>query len=194
MATFKFCGVPKDVRPEIRVDISILTGWAYPELVKRFGDQQGLYTMSPCRLLLFKCKSKPPLDIGITVEQLRERPCLLGGKATLGVNAITNLLLAGAGNLRVTGFDLWTGIPTSHAEYPHFVESIRAKNGAGLDRASVARSAGTHGALSQLTYLRSLHKVGRITVDETLRAVLSLTEEEYMERMESVHGFPFAER
>lgn len=192
VAAFKYCGRRGDAASESRVDISVLNGHAYAELQRRFASRDGTYTMSPCSLLLYRNKSRPPYDLGIPVERLQARPELMVEKANTGLMAITELLLAGAGALRVTGFDLWTRAVTARPEYHFYAPDNRTRPEGGLDQGSVARSAGIHEPISQFNFLKRLVEVGRVDPDETLRRVLSMSEDQYASQLESQHGLPFA--
>lgn len=192
VATFKYCGSRSSGALDARIDLSVINGHAYEELYRRFGDGSGLYTMSPCKLLLYKDTSRPKCDLGIPVERLQARPQLMVEKANIGLMTITELLLAGACSLRVTGFDLWTKSVTAHPGYRFFSSDNRMHPEGGLDRGSVARSAGIHEPISQFNFLKRLVEVGRVDPDETLRRVLRMSEDEYASQLESQHGLPFA--
>ena len=193
IATFKYCGRRTAEVPSVRVHVSILNRHAYPELHRRFIDKRGAYTMSPCKLLIFKNTSPPSCDLGIPTERLEARPKLMLSKANLGLMAVTEILLAGAGALKVTGFDLWTKPTTAHPGYRFYSKDNRMHTSGGLDRGSIARSAGIHEPISQFNYLKRLLEFGRIDPDDTLRRVLATSEQEYAARLQQLHGFPFAE-
>jgi hypothetical protein len=191
LVTFKYCGVRLGESPPARIDISVVNRHAFHELAMRFGDGRRNYTMKPCRLLLYRNSTPPPAHLDTAVERLQARPDLFADKPTTGLLTVVELLLAGATAVTLAGFDLWTEASTAHAGYPYFFRgNSRTVNG-GLDRASVAQSAGIHEPISQFTFLRSLLEVGRISVDAPLQSVLRMTEDEYAGRLEDLHGLPF---
>lgn len=193
-ARFKYLGRLREEPGTESCDISIINGHAFPELIERFGDGGARHVMSPCRLVLYKNKSAPPVRLDAICEQLGARPALLCDKANLGLMAIEEILLAGAARVHVTGMDLWTGPVTADRSYPFFDRQNRQAIGGGLTSASVACSAGIHEPISHLRYLQNLREIGLITVDERLAGVLDLSDFDYAAALERRHGFPFAAR
>ena len=190
--SFKFLGRKLSEESDSCPTISVINGHAYSELARRFLLGCETYTMSPCRLLLYKNKSAPKVAIDAKTARLQARPETLIEKANMGLMTTAEMLLSGAREVAITGFDLWTSSRTAHPSYKFYSSDNSTAPQGGLDRPSVARSAGIHEPVSQLNYLKSLMRLGRISPDTTLRGVLQMSEEEYVTILEKLHGVPFA--